>query len=174
MSASVVRKPIFATGSVMLTPIAAFTLLPFVDVIRSPHPPGVRFALDSPLEGGIRNFGSATLAPPTARPRGACRFDDKRPQVDSPPDISIVCRGGNCSDETAARTVDQTHLAGALKPLPIWRGTENSNPVPSSAESRANPTRHPPSGRIPCHPRRPASWLAALRPCHASRGRAPP
>ena len=34
----------------MLTPIAAFTLLPFVDVIRSPHPPGVRFALDSPLE----------------------------------------------------------------------------------------------------------------------------
>jgi hypothetical protein len=36
----------------MLTPIAAFTLLPFVDVIRSPHPPGVRCALDSPLEGG--------------------------------------------------------------------------------------------------------------------------
>jgi hypothetical protein len=28
----------------MLTPIAAVTLLPFVDVIRSPHPPGVRFA----------------------------------------------------------------------------------------------------------------------------------
>jgi hypothetical protein len=32
-------------------PTAAFTLLPFVDVIRSPHPPGVRFAFDSPLEG---------------------------------------------------------------------------------------------------------------------------
>ena len=37
----------------MLTPIVAFTLLPFVDVIRSPHRPGVRFALDSPLEEAV-------------------------------------------------------------------------------------------------------------------------
>jgi hypothetical protein len=44
----------------MLTPIAAFTLLPFVDVIRSPHPPGVRFALDSPLE----ESGFELLVPP--------------------------------------------------------------------------------------------------------------
>jgi hypothetical protein len=41
-------------------PIAAFTLLPFVDVIRSPHPPGVRFALDSPLE----QSGFELLVPP--------------------------------------------------------------------------------------------------------------
>jgi hypothetical protein len=28
-----------------------------------------------------------------------------------------------------------THLAGALNPLPIWRGTRSSNPLPSSSES---------------------------------------
>jgi hypothetical protein len=31
------------------------------------------------------------------------------------------------------------------------RETEFSNPFPSSGESCANPTRHPPSGRIPCN-----------------------
>jgi hypothetical protein len=35
-------------------------------------------------------------------------------------------------------TLDRTHL-GRRKALPIWRGTDGSNPSPSSGESSTNP-----------------------------------
>jgi hypothetical protein len=50
-------------------------------------------------------------------------------------------RADDCSDDTAAPTVDRPQLgrsAEASKPLLISRGTGSSNPFPSSGESDTN------------------------------------
>jgi len=48
-------------------------------------------------------------------------------------------RVGKCSEVTAAPHGRWSVSDETSKPLPIWRGTEGSNPSPSSEESGANP-----------------------------------
>ena len=51
------------------------------------------------------------------------------------PYIRSVAKAGNCSDATAAPTVDRPHLGGSPKNVAYLARTESSNPSPSSGES---------------------------------------
>ena len=55
-----------------------------------------------------------------------------------PQQLYQFAKADDCSDDTAARTVDRPTRTKVSNPLPIWRGTGSSNPSPSSGESAAN------------------------------------
>jgi len=75
------------------------------------------------------------LAPPTARPWCDARLiqavsggaPDRRPKLER------FAEAGNCLDDRAP--VHRTQLGRNHKLLPIWRGTERSNPFRSSGKS---------------------------------------
>jgi hypothetical protein len=90
-------------------------------------------------ERWIRNFCSAMrshadsaalVAPPVSAAssgrRMAARHLDRFAQAD------------NCSDETAPLTADRAPLGKSFETVAYLGGTESSNPLPSSGESRAN------------------------------------
>src|SRR4051794_31322559 len=56
----------------------------------------------------------------------------------APQQLYQFAKADDCSDDTVARAVDRPTRTKVSNPLPIWRGTGNSNPSPSSAESAAN------------------------------------
>ena len=75
------------------------------------------------------------LAPPTARPWCDARLIQavRGDAPDRRPKLERFAEAGNCLDDRAP--VHRTQLGRNHKLLPIWRGTERSNPFRSSGES---------------------------------------
>ena len=104
-----------------------------------------RKAARTVLCGGRPVMGVPTaidaVAPPRAPgPRSRRLIQRERRLLEWPPSDPIGWSGGNCSAKPPRLGSVRSNSDQASKPLNIGRGTEGSNPAPSSGESSANRT----------------------------------